>query len=353
MVLEIINRSTEGQFPGSLKNSNHSQDDNFQFSIQDIAVLYRFHARTILTLAPPKAREAYQYIYSKLMYSSLPLLHTIFTLTFQHDQYLGIGSPTENTAAMAFHWSRAAALLNERLTAGVAPAERDALWACAALLGALAFSSIEARHPEDVWPLHPASNLDWLRLTEGKKEVMRITDPMREDSIFRHTRPYFSQYASPNMASMDELQRLPATLFRLCKFDDTKLHSDDPYYGPASMLAQTQELECNLENAGRFLSFFGCLNLQFKRLLNQKDPCAMILLGYWYAKMCQCQQWYTWRRSYLESQAICNYLIHNYYHDTEIQNAARDIALKCAAEQPWLPNSQTHSYMRTLRPVPG
>ncbi len=354
MVLGIINSSvnssTKSLSMASSQSSTHFLGDNFSFKIQDVHVLHRFHARTILTLVPANAREAHQQIYSKLMHSSLPLLHTILTLTYQHDQYLGIGLHADNAAAIAFHWSQAAALLNQQLSAGVKPKERDALWACAALLGALAFAAVDVSRPEDVWPLNPASNLGWLRLTEGKKEIMRLTDPMREDSIFQLTMSHFSQYASPNLATMAELRRLPSSLFRLCKLDDTTLHSGHPYYGPASMLAQTQDLVCTSENVGRFLSFFGSTGLDFLQLLHQKDPCAMILLGYWYAKMCQCQRWYTWRRSYLESQAICKYLQKN-YRNADVLDATQDIQTKCAAEQPWAPISQSYAQLRTIRPL--
>lgn len=275
------------------------------------------------------------------------------TLTLMHDQYLGIGSRLHNSTAIAYHWSRAASSLNERLTAGVEPTERDALWASATLLGALAFSSLEANAPREVWPLHLDSNLEWLRLTEGKKEIWKIASPTRPDSVFQPMMGDFIQYASPNAATMAELQRLPPALFRMCSFDNTSLHADHPYYGPASLLAQTVDMESTRTNIGRFLSFFGCMNVQYTQLLSQKDPCAMIILAYWYAKMCHSQQWYLWRRAYLESQAICKHLLQLDSQDADIVILATDIQMKCAAEKPWRPKSQTQTTVKTLRPIPG
>ena len=271
-----------------------------------------------------------------------------------HDQYLGLGSPNDNAAASAFHWSRAAALLNERLSAGPEDAERDALWACAALLGALAFCSVEGDTPEDVWPLSssPEASLDWLRLTEGKKEIWRIAEPTREDSIYKSILPHFLRYASPNAASIGELEQLPAPLLRLCEFAESSLHSENPYYNPASVLAQTLDIECVRDNVGRFLSIFGCMNSEYKRLLHKRDPCAMLILGYWYAKVCHCKQWYSWRRTYLECQAICKYLLQHFWNDANIAAAARDVQTKCAAEKPWRPSSYVHAEIRTLRPLP-
>jgi hypothetical protein len=280
------------------------------------------------------------------------LFHCILALTIVHDQYLGLGMPIENDVAIAFHWARAAALLNERLSAGPEPGERDALWASAALLGSLAFSSIEATRPEDVWPLNPASNLAWLALTEGKKEIWRIAQPTREDSIFQALLPDYMKYSSPNMASLAELQKLPGSLFQLGGFDNRSLDMSNPYYGPASVLAQTLDIECSKDNVGRFLSLFGCMTMEYKRLLQEKDPCAMLILGYWYAKVCHSQQWYSWQRAYLESQAICEYLIQHFAHDSAILALARDLQTRCAAEKPWRPLSQQQGDVRTLRPLP-
>lgn len=272
-----------------------------------------------------------------------------------HDQYLGIGSPNNNAAASAFHWSRAAALLNERLSAGPEDDERDALWACAALLGALSFCVVEGSTPEEVWPLgsKPEANLNWLRLTEGKKEIWRLANPTRPDSMFRMLSPHFLRYASPNAASMRQLERLPAAVLRLCAFDEDSLESSNPYYNTASVLAQTLDIECIRDNVGRFLSFFGCMNTEYKKLLHEKDPCAMLILGYWYAKVCHCKQWYCWRRTYLECQAICKYLLQHFGNDADIVESARDIQTKCAAEQPWRPVSYLQAGLRTLRPLPS
>jgi hypothetical protein len=265
-----------------------------------------------------------------------------------HDQYLGVGARSENAAASSFHWSRAAALLNERLSVGPEDAERDAIWACAALLGALAFCSVEGNTPEEVWPLSPSpeANLDWLRLTEGKKEIWNIADPTREDSIYRLVLPHFLRYASPNAASTEELKRM-------CKFHAASMQSENPYYNPVSVLAQTLDIECNRDNVGRFLSFFGCMSTEYKRLLQEKDPCAMLILAYWYAKVCHSRQWYLWRRTYLECQAICKYLLQHFENDADIVEAARDVQTKCAAEKPWRPLSQLRAEVRTLRALPA
>ena len=248
----------------------------------------------------------------------------MLTLTIMHDRHLDDESTSKQSTAMAFHWSRGAALLNDRLSAGIESSERDALWACAGLLGALAFSSIHARTPEEAWPLRRSlsSDLDWLKMIEGKKEIWRIADPMRPDSVFHSMVPNFLQHASP-ISDRSHLQKLPPELIQLCRLDDASMQDDNPYVACASFLAQTVTVECSTYNIGMFLSFFGCVHPEYKRLLGQKDPCALLLLAYWYAKVCQCRLWWIWRRAFLECQAICSYLRMYYGDNTNILNSIR------------------------------
>ena len=102
-----------------------------------------------------------------------------------HDQHIAREPSTKLSAAIAFHWSQGASLLNRRLSDGIRPSDRDALWACAGLLGALSFASSPATTPEEAWPLKldSPSDLDWLKMTEGKKAIWRIADPMRGNHL--------------------------------------------------------------------------------------------------------------------------------------------------------------------------
>jgi hypothetical protein len=163
----------------------------------------------------------------------------VLTVTLFHEQYLGIGVGTNQSTAIAFHWSQGAALLNSKLSCAIEPSERDALWACAAMLGALVFSSIQAKTPEEAWPLWSSpSDLDWLTLCEGKKEIWKITNPMRKDSVFHSIIPNF--LASPSACSNTDLRKLPPELIELCRLDDIPLQEDNPYLEPALLGANDQ-----------------------------------------------------------------------------------------------------------------
>ena len=223
-----------------------------------------------------------------------------------HDRYLGIES-VEQPTTIAYHWSQGAALMNKKLSSALEPSERDALWACAGMLSLLAFISFESRTPEESWPLRSSPlDLEWLKLCAGKKEIWKIADPLRGDSVFHSLVPNF--LGEPSSCFDPKLLKLPHEVTQLCNLNDTNLREGNPYLAPACFLAQTIDTNCDNENLALFLSFFGQMQDDYKQLLKQKDPCALLLLAYWYAKMCQYRQWWVWPRTVLECQSICMYL---------------------------------------------
>ena len=240
------------------------------------------------------------------------LLHVALTLTTMHDAYLSLGNPSTNNNLIAFHWSQGASLLNARLTNGIDPSERDALWACSTLLGALSFCSTPARCPQESWPLKPdpsGSDLDWLKMTEGKKAIWKLSDPLREDSIFYpHMADFIPGFAAlaPSAQSLDTL---PRELVELCGINRASPNSDNNPNAPLlNLLTHFLPLPCNATTLGRFMSFFGCMSPSYRLLLAHKDPGALLLLAYWYAKLLDYRQWWLLPRARVECAAICIYL---------------------------------------------
>jgi hypothetical protein len=192
------------------------------------------------------------------------LTHIVLTLTLLHDSYLKGDQRIDKTTAM--HLYQGTSMFKEALSKPIKSSSKDALWTSAALLGAIAFASFEAITPEEAWPLKPdcSSDLDWLKMSDGKKAVYKITDPTRPDSIF------------------------------------TKYSIDHSWmYRPIKSF--------NSSNLIEFMSFIGHIKSELKALLLQKDAKAMLLIVCWFAKMYK-YQWWIQRRGLIEGKAICIYL---------------------------------------------
>lgn len=319
-ILSIINQS-----PGfQLERPAHLIHRDL--CVQDLETLHKFNERTILTLVKFENINLYRNVYAKLIPSHPFLLHAVLSLTLMHDEYLENISSKFHSPALAYHWSQGAALLNQKLSQEIVPTDRDALWASAGILGALALSSVPGGSPEEAWPLKSSTSadLDWLKMCRGKRAIWKIADPLRPDSIFYPFVPDFMQdpFFTPP-PPMEELQSVWPEIISLCKLEEKSTIRSNPYLAAASFLARTVNVDCDEDRIGMFLSFCGTMVRSFENLLGCKDPCALLLLAYWYAKMCCCRRWWVWRRASLECQAILQYLERYHWNDDRILDALK------------------------------
>jgi hypothetical protein len=113
-------------------------------------------------------------------------MDAILTLTLMHDRYLFAGSNTKLSTIEAYHWYQAPCSFNKQLSRPLQMERRAALLTTAALLGTITFCHIEAMTPEEAWPLKlpSSSDLDWLRMSDGKEEVWKLSQPLKAGSVF-------------------------------------------------------------------------------------------------------------------------------------------------------------------------
>jgi hypothetical protein len=212
----------------------------------------------------------------------------------------------------SFHNFHGTGLFSTILRHPISDEDRDPLWSAAAILGCLTIASISATRAEEAWPLKPPSeeDLDWLRMSDGKKEVWRLVDPLREDSVWRDALDYNAHKdPEPYGHRVPELDLLYPWLTKIYDFDPNSTeNAKDPYHTAASILTRLLQIDCNHSTIMYFLSFVGHMTAAFRNLLHQKDPRALLLLSWWFGKMCQYNVWWQSRRMVLEGQAICLYL---------------------------------------------
>lgn len=213
----------------------------------------------------------------------------------------------EKKAVLAFHFYHGVSLFNAKLSKAVEPSEKDALWCAAALTGQAAFADVKAEIPAEAWPLMSRSpaDLDWLKMTGGKKAVYDLTNPTRPRSIFNAS---CNGFIEPSPVVSDEILSLPPKFIELYNLNERSTPENNPYHGAATVLAKVMPLECNRTTITKFLSFVGFPDTRFLRLLEQRDSRAMLLLAYWYAKTLTSEQWWIWRRATIEGPALCIFL---------------------------------------------
>lgn len=242
-----------------------------------------------------------------------------------HDRYTNTPPSPHPSSKESFHIYHGTATFSALLkTQPIPPPEYDPLWATAALLGAVTIASIEATTAEEAWPLAPSSpsDLDWLRMSDGKKEVWRLVNPLRDGSVWKEALSY-DHHTQPEAVQgpVPELEMLYPYLTQIYDYNPlapTADEPDDPYHTAASILTRLLEIDCNHSTIMFFLSFLGHMDPRFRQLLHAKDPKALLLLAWWYGKMCQYNAWWMSRRMRLEGQAICLFLEREHGEKEEI-----------------------------------
>lgn len=260
-------------------------------------------------------------------------MHAVLTLILIHDRYLSGSAYTPLSTVEAFYWQQGLHLYIRKLLGPLQPSDIDCLWATGATFSVAAFSHIEAKTLQQVWPLKPPSSLDlnWLKMSEGKKEFLKRMQPTAIDNAVG---PLFTR--ENIRALLDEtppilgLDALPFGLITLCCLDvPVSSPEDNPYYLAASSLAQSLNSESKQVIVLNFVGFLMSMPLEFRKLLELKDPRALLLLAWWYARHIQYPHWWLFRRAKKECQAICIYLKSYHWDHTAIQDLL---------QYPWIMN---------------
>ncbi|KAH9901799.1 hypothetical protein F4778DRAFT_781689 [Xylariomycetidae sp. FL2044] len=299
-------------------------------------LLSRFQVRTAPTVSAGRRLKILQIGVVQLARSHPFLMHAIHALTLMHDRHLGSSaSPSPSPSPLSeisttesHHWHRALASFNARLSQGCRHGEQGALLATAAILGVLSFCHVEARTPGEAWPLAPSSplGLSWLGISAGKQEVWKLNRTGAPDPVFTalatihaDDMPAASASASASAATLGGLDAcdgepiVPAELARVYHLDNPSesegVRVRNPYLAPVTRLSRAMGPEFSVYEAVlSFVTFLATMPLDFKCLLENRDPKALLVLVLWYAKICHAGIWWLARRASIEGQAICIYL---------------------------------------------
>jgi len=298
------------------KCGNFKHINQMHFQQADLILLEKFKSRTIFCLGTLAATHIFQKAAAELACSHRFLMHLIQAVTACQDRYLAGPSLTEPSPTEAYHLNLGLVLFQHKLTQPLRPTDRDALFVAASLTGIASFASIPTMTVEESWPLK-GSDLNWLHLSSGKQAVVKLSDPLRKDSMWKA----FAQQIDRVLLQEREGEPRCTVFDHLCDAPDSPESPDgNPYHDPVYKLAPLLELECLEANWLRLLCFMMRITPTFTGLLQQKDPWAMLMFAYWCAKVCESRWWLT-RRAILDGLAICLYIERNCQWDEKLQEA--------------------------------
>lgn len=253
-----------------------------------------------------------------------------------HDRFLAGRANDNQSVAELFHYSQAASSFRRKLSTSIPTSDHDGLWATCALLGTIAIFAIEATNPYDAWPMKSSSSdLEWLEVLDGIHTVWAIIKPTRPGSAFEglskdRSKEYLLSTKTPSLRhSIDDL---PLQFMELCEITKLSTPDNNPYLSTLNTLAPLLVMNCTQTTYLCYLAFTGHMDSIYKRLLHKKDPRALLILAYWYAKLCRTAPWFLANRALIECQSICLYLERLYPDHKLIQQLLQFPRLECGLE---------------------
>ncbi|PVH77689.1 C6 finger domain protein [Cadophora sp. DSE1049] len=243
----------------------------------------------------------------ELAFSYPFLMHGSLAVALAYDRHLNSSLGSHRTLEECYHWSQSTILFNKRMTQPIEAKDKDPIWGTAAAMAILSFTSPEARTPEESWPLKSSegSDLDWLRMSEGKMSLWHILNPLRPDSLFHVLSDTYILMQSPLPEAGKD--NIPAELAGLCCLEDSSTAESNPYFQATHALSHSLCLPDNEVTTAQAQFFMRAIHGHFKDLLREKDPVALLLLYMWYRKASR-SIWWIELRARVECPAIHSYL---------------------------------------------
>jgi len=239
-------------------------------------------------------------------------MHTALALTLMHSRSDDLFS--KQTAREAYHWYQGTSQYNIKLTDPyLTSSERDAIWLTAVMLGCTAIAHDDVMDPEQSWPLKSRSptDLDWLKLSVGKKHVWIIADLSRPDSSLRHL---FHNTATDQFvistSDQEAFRALPTEMVQLCNLDSSSTPERNPYHAPAASVGRLIPVKSCQDNILKYFTFLGQMTPEYQQLLDARDPRAVVIM-LWYQTLLGAGediQWYAKKRTVVETEAMIYYL---------------------------------------------
>lgn len=163
------------------------------------------------------------------------------------------------------------------------------------------------------------TDLDWIGMIEGKYALIVLLKPERSGTLLNDFLNILQATALPVYDDSMPVPEgvLPADMYAVLGLDETSSPDNNPYHTAASMLARLWPRQINPCNVANCLEFIGRADKAYRGLLQARDERALLLLVYWFAKVCIHSVWWMEARSVTEGRSICIYLA-QYCRDSRV-----------------------------------
>lgn len=305
------------------------QDQTFSFEIPPYisywptktdALLNKFQLITAPTISVGSRTRLYQTAIVEKARSYPFMLQILMALTSIHLRSISSGMRSDPPKDEANYCYQAISMFAKEVVKPRNPEHQAMLLCASAMIYNMAFANVEAKTPEEAWPLAPPSpaDLGWLKVSAAKRQLSQLVLPMGQDPLFM-TLTSLPTPATNATALPTPAVALPLGFSSLFGLESRSNRTDNPYFSPAIKLSRILESEDAILVTLGFVWLVVEMADDFKELLMKKEPKALILLACWFAKISNLPVWWYRQRAIIEGQAICLYLERYHSDDMNLQ----------------------------------
>lgn len=233
-------------------------------------------------------------------------MHAIVCMSLLHIQSLQLKSTFEVSKTVIYHWQQCLLLYSKVLGTSIRNDKADAMLVTSSLISGIAFIMTDAARPELSWPMTDSPfDLQWLSVQTGIMLLLQAVQPLDNSSRVQMLFAYDESTdfdGNPLQNTCD--QHYLDLRIRIGEGHDP----ENQYERALQILAPLSQMPCTADTVFTHLGFIASIDDEFISLLRKKDHKALLILAYWYAKMCSFDCWWIAVRSKLECTAICMYL---------------------------------------------
>lgn len=253
-------------------------------------------------------------------------MHSLIATSLSHLRYLQPVKHNATRISEAYHWQQAIKLFQKEINSPVKPENMDSVLSTCMLLTVLSYTS-DSHGPSASWVFSAHPRTSWLFVQGGLQPLVGHYRPSIANSIWMPVLQDANDFCGSEKIQMPGRDNIPEAFAHLCDIDDASDNENNPYHRPLRALSALLQLEFTSRNFAKFIYFLKMLSGSYGRLLEEKDPRALLILSYWFAMLCKIDQWWIQDRVRLECKAVCMYLENN--DDPRIINLLRFPAEAC------------------------
>lgn len=265
-----------------------------------ISVLHHFEHVASSTIGSLQIQARMRTRVLSLAQDSPILMNAIFAFSANHLHTLRPDDAKMRITAL-HHTSLALQLYIQEVNGSHTEARFEATIAASVLVSAVIFFAEHGSPSSSFVFSDDAQAADWLLIITGVGELFAR----------RGIKPVVARRgleATPAGVLEPGRRDLHAPFVELCNIDDASTSANNPYHAELRLLTQMMAVPATQETFSELIRFPCQMGSAFITLLRGKDPVALLMLAYWFAKLGEVDFWWIRTRARSECFAICSYL---------------------------------------------